>query len=224
MTGPGTPSQPPPSLPGKTWTAADLTDTAEHWPAGRVRVAPGRVAAYVTDVITAPSGATMERDYLVHPGAVGIIALDDAGRIAIVQQYRHPAGARLVEAPAGLLDHPGEDMWAAARRELAEEARLSAATWRTLLDLTSSPGISSERIRVFLARDLAPVPAPVGFTAEDEEADMGIGWARVADVLDAIYAGRLHNPTIVMGTLALQAARLADRLDSLRAPDCPWTV
>ena len=60
-----------------------------------------------------------------HPGAVGVMALDDRGRVAVVRQYRHPVGFRLIEPPAGLLDHPGEDYFEAAKRELGS-ARAAA--------------------------------------------------------------------------------------------------
>ena len=87
----------------------------------------------------------MEREYLQHPGAVGIIALDDADRVALVRQYRHAVRHRLIEPPAGLLDVDGEDPLLAAQRELAEEVGLAAETWHVLVDLFTTPGMLAER-------------------------------------------------------------------------------
>ena len=149
----------------------------------------------------------MAREYLHHPGAVGIIALDDSDRVALVRQYRHPVRHRLIEPPAGLLDVHGEDPQLAARRELAEEVGLAAETWHVLVDLFTTPGILAERLRVYLARDLVEVDAPDGFTRSGEEAHMDTVWAPLPDLVDAVLAGDLHNPTMISGVLATWAAR-----------------
>ncbi|NYK32443.1 NUDIX domain-containing protein, partial [Salmonella enterica subsp. enterica serovar Typhimurium] len=90
----------------------------------------------------------INRQYMSHPGAVGIIALDDQDRVAVVRQYRHPVRMVLVEPPAGLLDVEGEDFLAAAQRELAEEAMLSADDWRVLVDIVTTPGGCQESLRI----------------------------------------------------------------------------
>ena len=75
-----------------------------------------------------------------------MVAVDEADRVVLVHQYRHPVGQRLWEIPAGLLDVPGEDPAAAAARELAEEAHVQAADWRVLADPFSSPGMTTEAL------------------------------------------------------------------------------
>ena len=90
-----------------------------------------------------------------HPGASVVLAVDDEDRVLVVRQYRHPAGQRLVELPAGLLDQPGEDPEEAARRELVEETGYDAASWTRLASTYSSPGVTSEVIHLYLARDLS---------------------------------------------------------------------
>lgn len=210
------------SLPGANLAPDELVDARLTWPAVRVSTCQGRVSDFVTDEVGTPSGQTVLREYLLHPGAVAVIACDDAGRVAVVDQYRHPAGFRLLEPPAGLLDVAGESFLAAAQRELAEEAGLAAADWRVLVDLFTSPGCSTESVRVFLARDLRPAPAPDGFRREAEEALMSLGWARLEDVVDAVYAGRVQNSALVSGVLALYGAQLSGRLDHLREPEAPW--
>ncbi|MBV9486653.1 MAG: NUDIX hydrolase, partial [Frankiaceae bacterium] len=88
-----------------------------------------------TDKVAMPGASLATRDVVVHPGAVGIIALDIGGRVLLLRQYRHPVKRFLWEPPAGLLDEAGEDPLAAAKRELYEEAHLQAARWDVLLDV-----------------------------------------------------------------------------------------
>jgi 8-oxo-dGDP phosphatase len=128
-------------------------------------------------------------------------------------------GHRLWEPPAGLLDSPGEDPLVAARRELFEEAHLQATRWDVLVDAFTSPGMSNEAIRIYLARDVSAADG-AKFAARDEEADLTIRWVPLADAIDAVLAGRLHNPMAVMGLLA--AERLLRPDAALRPADTPW--
>lgn len=204
-------------------TASEIADQPMRWPVVGHRVlGRGAVSDFVDDRVHTPSGEIMARQYLLHPGAVGVIAWDDADRIAVVRQYRHPVGFRLTEPPAGLLDHADEDFVVAAARELAEEAGIQAAHWQVLVDTFTTPGANQESLRVFLARDLSPAPAPDGFVADHEEADMEVCWAARAELVDAVFAGQLQNPTMVAGVLALETARLSGRLDALRPASAPW--
>jgi len=211
-------------MPDQRQLAADeIADLALAWPVVGHRVlGRGAVSDFVDDQVLTPSGETMARQYLLHPGAVGIIAWDDADRIAVVRQYRHPVGFQLTEPPAGLLDHASEDFLVAAARELAEEAGLSAGRWQVLVDLFTTPGANQESLRVYLARELTAAPVPDGFVADHEEAHMEVCWATRADLVTAVLAGRLQNPTMVTGILALETARLSGQLDSLRPADAPW--
>lgn len=201
----------------------EAVDVPSRWRIKQHRVlGEGAVSDYVDDIVATPAGEQMHRQYLLHPGAVAVIALDDADRVVVVRQYRHPVGFQLIEPPAGLLDSDGESWLGAAQRELAEEAMLAADDWRLLIDMFTSPGCNSECIRFFLARGLRPVPRPDGFVVEHEEAEMEVCLVPLADLLDGIYAGDVQSPTVVAGALALEAARLAGRLDSLRRADSPW--
>lgn len=184
--------------------------------------ATGRVCDFVDDTIVTPVGETIERQYVTHPSAVGIIALDDEDRVAVVRQYRHPVRMILVEPPAGLLDVDGEDYLAAARRELAEEAMLAADDWRVLVDIFTTPGGCQENLRIYLARSLHPAPRPDGFVLEGEEVLMKASWEPLDDLVDAVFAGSCQSPTLVAGVTALALARATGRLDDLRPADSPW--
>jgi len=180
----------------------------------------GRVIDVRSDVVVMPDGSTAVRDVVVHPGAVGIVALDDAERVLLVQQYRHPAQHLLWEPPAGLLDVAGEDPLAAARRELFEEAHLTADRWDVLLDAFTTPGMTDEAVRVYLARDVAAATGPK-HAGQHEEADMPVRWVPLDEAVAAVLGGRLHNPMAVMGILAAARARESG-FAALRPADAPW--
>lgn len=143
--------------------------------------------------------ASLVRHYLDHTGAVAVVAIDDEGRVLLIQQYRHPIRMRDWEIPAGLLDVAGEDPQAAAARELAEEADLEADHWEDLGNFAVSPGGSEEFVRIFLATGVRSTGEV--FDRDDEEADIRKAWVPVAEVLDGIAEGRLHNGIMTIGVL-----------------------
>lgn len=196
-------------------------DEQFSWPVTRHEsVVDVGVFGFLTDTVTAPDGASLQRSYLRHPGAVAVVALDQDHNVVVLHQYRHPVGMRMVELPAGLTDVAGEDWLLAAQRELAEEALLAADDWRVLVDFCCSPGSTQESIRVFLARGLHATARPEGFVVEGEEADMAVSRVPLAELVAAIFSGQMQNPALVIGVLALWAAR--DDLDALRPADAPW--
>ncbi len=185
----------------------------------------GRVCTFVEDTIITPSGETMTRQYLTHPGAVAVVCWDEErDAIAVVRQYRHPVRQELVEIPAGLLDVDNESYVAAAQRELAEEAELAADTWDVLIDITTTPGACEESLRIFLARNPRPASRPAGFILEGEEAHMSAEWVDRSQLVAAILAGQCQSPSLVSGILALETARLSHSLEQLRPADAPWPI
>jgi ADP-ribose pyrophosphatase len=181
----------------------------------------GRIWDVVADDVDLGDGRVVTREVIDHPGAVAVVALDDDDQVLLLRQYRHPVGRELWEVPAGLLDVDGEPARDAAARELGEEADLRAGRWDVLADYYTTPGGSTEALRVFLARDLSEVPAAERHVRENEERDIELRWVTLDDAVAAVLAGAVHNPSAVVGVLAAQAARAA-RWSSLRPADAPW--
>jgi len=179
----------------------------------------GRVYALRRDIVAMPGETTSQRDVVVHPGAVAVVALRDAD-VLLVTQYRHPVRRRLEELPAGLLDVTGESGLTAAKRELAEEAGLAASTWHVLVDILASPGMSDETIRIYLARDVTETQRHV---QEHEEVELTCRWLPLAEAVDRALAGQLENAAAVVGVLAASEARHRGFTD-LRPADAAWTA
>lgn len=161
----------------------------------------------------------IQREFVDHTGAVQIIALDEEERVLFIRQYRHPVRARTWEIPGGLLDAPGESALEAAKRELAEEADYAAANWSVLVDFWTTPGGSSESIRVYLATGLTPTTET--FVREHEEADIETAWVGLDDAVAAILRGDLHNPAVCVGILAANESR-RQNWQNLRDAEAAW--
>ena len=201
----------------------ELVDVPQSWQVSQQHLlAKGAVTSFAEETVLTPDGEELRRQFTLHPGAVGIIAIDDQDRVALVRQYRHPVRHRLIEPPAGLLDVEGESYVLAAQRELAEEVGLAATDWRVLAEEFTSPGGLAESMRMFLARGLSEVPAPDGFVKHGEEAHMDTVWASLDDLVDGVLGGRLHSPTLITGVLSAWAAKTRGGFDSLRPADAPW--
>ena len=164
------------------------------------------------------NGQQITREFVDHTGAVSVLAVDDEERVLLIKQYRHPIRAREWEIPAGLLDVADEDPLEAAKRELAEEVDLAAASWSVLSDYVTTPGGNNEAIRVYLARDLTETDA---FAREDEEADIEKRWVPLDEALDAVVARRIQNPSLVVAVYAAAISR-SRGWSTLGAADAPW--
>jgi len=184
-------------------------------------VMSGRVWDVVRDEVDLGDAGLHVREYVRHPGAVAVVALDEHDRVCLVQQYRHPIRMREWEVPAGLLDVPDEPAWQAALRELHEEADLVAKRLEVLVDLRPSPGGLDEAIRVYLARDVSPVATEERHVREAEEHGMPAVWVALDEVVDAVLQGRLQNAILVAAALAAQVSR-ARGWSTLRPHDTPW--
>jgi 8-oxo-dGDP phosphatase len=187
-------------------------------------LAEGRIVTLRKDAVQLPDGQTVQREVVEHPGAVAIVALDSHDRVLMIRQYRHPAGALLWEIPAGLRDIAGEPLLATAQRELLEEAGCRAMQWHVLSDYLSSPGISTERLRVYLARDLTMVPAgQLEYVRHDEEAYLTVAWVPLADAVQQVLSGGLHNGVAIVGILSAYVAQRED-FRAVRPADGPESL
>jgi 8-oxo-dGTP pyrophosphatase MutT (NUDIX family) len=202
-----------------------IRDTAGRWPVTGSQVdARGRIVTLRADSVQMPDGEIVVREVVEHPGAVAVVALDEHDRVLMIRQYRHPAAATLWELPAGLRDVAGEPLVQTARRELLEEAGCQARDWQVLTDAFTSPGISTERLRIFLARDLTVVPeAERGYVPEHEEAYLTVEWVPLTEAVRLALGGHLHNGVTILGILSAYAAK-GEGLGALRPPDEPETL
>jgi 8-oxo-dGTP pyrophosphatase MutT (NUDIX family) len=194
-------------LPQEGWPVAGTAEHFRNW-----------LISVRTDKVVMPDSHQVERTVITHIGAVAILALDEQDRVLMIRQYRHPVARQLWEIPAGLRDVTGEALADTARRELLEETGHVARDWHVLLDSYSSPGIITERMRVFLARGLQP--ADSGYQRHGEEKFLETAWVPLADAVAGALAGKLHNGATVQGILAGYVASL-DRYSGLRAADAP---
>lgn len=210
----------------ETGSELEVRDAHEHWEtvSSQVRYS-GPIFDVHTDRVRMPGGGpdapweVVGRDIVRHPGAVAVLALDDAGRVLLLRQYRHPVARRLWEIPAGLRDVAGESLHTTAARELAEEAGYRAREWRVLVDLFTSPGMTDERMRIFLATGLEEIPEDERhFVREHEEAELVPAWLPLDDAVRKVFGAEIHNQQAAMGILAAYAAR-ADGFDRLRPAD-----
>ena len=170
----------------------------------------GRVWDVRSDTVAYGDGEIV-RQYVDHPGAAAVVALDGQERMLLIQQYRHPIRHRDWEIPAGLLDIDGESPLETARRELAEEVDLVAESWEPLVSIFTTPGGNDEIVHLFLARGLSAAEAVHG--REDEEADIALEWVPLDDVIDGILAGRLRNAIMMVGALAAAERLRRSRVD-----------
>ena len=160
----------------------------------------------------APDGSVFSRDIVRSPGAVGVVPLvfDAEGNpsVVLVKQYRPPYDAAVIEIPAGMRDIEGEDTAEVARRELIEEAGLSAGAVDLLVEIYPSPGMTDSVTSIYLATDCTPVPTDRHGPEEDH---MELVHLPLADALQMVDSGAVRDAKTVIGLL------LTDR--RLRASD-----
>jgi ADP-ribose pyrophosphatase len=169
----------------------------------RREIYKGRIVDLRVERIKLPNGTEVELELMHHPGAAAVAAVDDAGRVVLIRQYRYAAGGYIWELPAGVLGS-GEAPETCAARELREEAGLDAAQLLRLGAIFTTPGFCDERIHLFLARGLTEV----GHAREADEVIAEMRQIPLPEALGMIRDGAIVDAKTVAG-LHLAAATLA---------------
>ena len=159
----------------------------------RKSIYEGRVIQVSVDTVDLPNGMRLPLEIVRHPGGAAVVALDDQNRICMLRQYRHAAGGYIFELPAGKLE-PDEPPETTARRELVEEAAVSAANWESLGAFFSSPGVFTEVIHLYLATQLAPAKA-----APEADEVFQIEWWPLDQALARATTGELTDAKTIIG-------------------------
>jgi 8-oxo-dGTP pyrophosphatase MutT (NUDIX family) len=152
-------------------------------PIASKHVHSGRIIQVSTERLLYNNGREYDLDFVRHPGAAAVVAMDGAGRVCLVRQYRHGVEDFLWEIPAGKLD-PGEAPQACAVRELAEETGVQARRWTSLGRFLPAPGIFTEVIHLYLARDLT-----VGAPSPDADEELEIQWLPIEEAAGMVLRG-----------------------------------
>jgi ADP-ribose pyrophosphatase len=194
---------PGPDDAGKPADDAHLVETR----LASTEILKGHFLHAMRDTVGLPDGSQATREYVIHPGAVMIVAQGDDGRLVLERQYRYPVQAVMVEFPAGKLD-PGEDSLACAQRELLEETGYTAREWARAGVLHPVISYSTEFIDIWFARGLVPGSRKLDagefldvFTATPAEL---LAWCANGQVTDAkTLTGALWLQNVLSGAWAL---------------------
>jgi len=158
----------------------------------------GRVIQVSTERLRYSNGREYDIDFVRHPGAAAVVAIDGSRRVCVVRQYRHGVQDFLWEIPAGKLD-VGEPPEACALRELKEETGVEAARWTSLGRYIPAPGIFTEVIHLYLARDLE-----IGAASPDADEELELKWLPLDEAIDLVLRGEWNDGKTCMALLRTQ--------------------
>ena len=156
----------------------------------------GKSVDFCVDEIRLPDGRMAVREYLDHPGAVGVIPFLDAATVVLVRQYRHPVGEVTLELPAGKLDI-NEPVLDCVKRELREETGYTARSIRPLLRYWPTPAFANEVLHLFTAEDLVP-----GTHHPDADEFLEVVEMPFEKALGLVRSGKIKDSKTVIGLLA----------------------
>ena len=171
-------------------TGADVTDR----PARSRRLYTGKIITLDVEDVTLPNGVDARFEIVGHPGGAAVVPVDHELRVCLLRQYRHVTGQWLWEVPAGKLD--GRAPPVTARLELAEEAGLTAGSLVSLGAVWASPGIFTEVVHLFLARDLSPVEA-----SPERDEVLEVHWIPLAEAARCALQGDYADAKTVIALL-----------------------
>lgn len=150
--------------------------------------------------VRTPQGKILSRQVLAHPGCVAIIPRTASGKYVLVRQYRFPLAKYLWEIPAGGRE-PGESFPAAAKRELTEEIGMRPGRLRKIMDFYPTPGVSGEKMHLFLATELKPATAQ-----RDEDEEFELGEFSLSSIGRMIRQGRIRDGKTIIGFFYLKSS------------------
>jgi len=165
----------------------------------------GAVVDLGLETFRTPDSNEMTLEIVRHPGGAAVVALDDTDQVCLVRQYRHAAGGWIIELPAGKIDG-GEEPAITARRELQEEAGLTAGNWQSLDRMISTPGFCDEVIFLFLARNLTQGP-----TEHETGEFIEVFWQPLSEACRQARDGDIFDAKTVIGLLRAEALMQAGR-------------
>jgi 8-oxo-dGTP pyrophosphatase MutT (NUDIX family) len=165
----------------------------------RKEIFEGRVIKVSVDTVDLPNGVRLPLEIVRHPGGAAAVAIDADNRVCLLRQYRHAAGGYILELPAGKLE-PGEPPDVTVKRELAEEAAVSAREWESLGSYFSSPGVFTEVIHLYLATDLAPAES-----APEAGEVFQVEWWPLALAVEKARNGEFNDAKTIIGILRAAA-------------------
>jgi ADP-ribose pyrophosphatase len=159
----------------------------------------GRIISVEAGMVQLPTGGQARYEIVRHPGGAAIVAVDEAGQVCLLRQFRPAGGGWVWELPAGRLE-TGEPPALTAQRELREEAGRTAGQWESLGSILSSPGVFAETIHLFLARGLATVPQQLEHYEVIE-----VHWLPLGEAVRRALSGELNDGKTVIGLLRAAA-------------------
>ncbi len=155
----------------------------------------GIIVDVAVDQVLLSDGTPARREVVRHPGGVTVLPLDEDGCVIMVRQWRYPMGREVLELPAGKLE-PGEDPAQAGLRELREETGYTCARYESLGTIYATPGYCSEKLHLFLARDLTP-----GDACPDEGELLGLERYPLEQVVEMALRDEIHDGKTVAAVL-----------------------
>ena len=162
----------------------------------------GKHVAFASKRYRHEDGSEVEREVVEHPGSVAVLAYDEEFAYLVAQPREAVEEERLLEIPAGTLDHEGESELECAQRELAEEAELRAEEWSVLHVVYTSPGFLTEKVTIFEATGLAPASGE-----RDEDEEIEIVRLPLAEIEQALPD--IRDATTVIALLRLKEKKTA---------------
>lgn len=156
------------------------------------------VVNFKVDTVRLINGALSKREYMQHPGASAVLAVEN-GKVLFVEQYRYPVKKVILEIPAGKLK-PRQTPLACAKAELKEETGYTAKTIKKLLTFNTSAAFADENLHIFYASGLKP-----GKTNLDDDEFVNVKWLSLDRVLKMVKAGKITDSKTIIALLYYKA-------------------